>query len=125
MKENRPALVQYIVDLNFLNAFLLAASLFPKFWKHFGVITPSPTLSNVIFRIFEALILISISYGLLKLKKWGYWLMIAYNLVFLSMSVIFLFMPAKQSLYYPGVIISILGLSLIFSAKRYFIKESL
>ncbi|SHO51793.1 hypothetical protein SAMN02745217_03341 [Anaerocolumna xylanovorans DSM 12503] len=125
MKKNRPVLVQYIADLNFLNAFLLIVSLFPNFTKRFGVITPEPTLFNVSYRIFATLILITISYGLLRLKKWGYWLMIAYNMFFLSMSVILLFKLTKQSIYSPGFIISILGLSLTLSAKRYFMKENM
>ena len=122
MKEKRPALVSYIVDLNFLNAFLLIISLFPKFTKLIGIITPTPTFFNVITRVLSILMLLIISYGLLRLKRWGYLLMIAYNMFFLIISIVSLSNPTWQSSYNSSFIISILGLMLSFSATRYFIK---
>jgi uncharacterized membrane protein (DUF2068 family) len=124
MKKNRPVLVTYIVDLNFLNSFLLIVSLFPKLTQRFGIAVPALTFSNVTVRIFIILILLTISYGLLKLKRWGYWLMIAYNLFFLLISIVSLFKFTGQAFYSPGLLISILGLSLTFSAARYFTKEN-
>lgn len=122
MKADRPALVQYIADLNFLNIFLLIISLFPKLTKHLGIISPAPSLLNVFFRFLVILALIIISYGLLKLKQWGYWLMLGYNLFFLAVSIVSLSEHVSLSFYSPGFIISILGLSLTFSAKRYFME---
>ncbi|MDF2942747.1 MAG: hypothetical protein K0S01_1605 [Herbinix sp.] len=123
MKEKRPVLVSYIVDLNYLTVFLLVATLFPKITKRFGVITPN--FSNVTIRVFIIIILLIISYGLLRLKRWGYLLMVAYNMVFLILAIISLLNNSGQSFYFPGYIIPpILGLSLTFSAKRYFIKEN-
>jgi uncharacterized membrane protein (DUF2068 family) len=85
---------------------------------------PTPTFSGVTIRVLVILILLTISYGLLRLKRWGYWLMIVYNMFFLIVSIIFLLKLTGQSFYNPGYIVSILGLSLTFSAKRYFIKEN-
>lgn len=123
MKEKRPILVSYIVDLNFLNGILLILSLFPKLTKQFGIITPTPTFFNVTIKVFVILILLIISYGLLRLKRWGYWLMITYNMFFLVVSIIFSLGLTGQSVYNPSYIGPILGLILTFSAKRYYIKE--
>ncbi len=123
MKAKRPALVSYIADLNFLNAFLLLASLFPALVRKIGVIVPSLTVFNVIVRLFVIVSLLVISYGLLSLKRWGYQLMIAYNMLFLVISIISLFQLTKHPFFYnPGFIVSVLGLSLSFSAQRYFKK---
>ncbi|MBU3154392.1 hypothetical protein [Clostridium estertheticum] len=124
MKEKRPVLVTYIVDLNFLNVFLLIISSFPKFTKQFGIVTETPTFFNVAIKALLFLILLTISYGLLRLKKWSYWMMITYNMFFLILSIIYLLKLTGPSSYNQGCISSILGLTLIFSAKRYFIKSS-
>lgn len=126
MKEDRPVLVTYIADLNFLNAFLLIVSLivslFPEFMRQYGVITPEPAFFSVLTRIFAIVTLLIISYGLLRLKKWGYRLMVAYNMFYLAVSVINLIRFTERSLNFSGLIVSVLGLSLILPAKRYFIK---
>jgi len=124
VKEKRPVLVSYIVDLNFLSVLLLIISLFPKFTKQFGIITATSTFYNVTIKILVILILLTISYGLLRLKRWGYWLMITYNMFFLVVSIFSLLKLTEQSFYNPGFILSILGLTLTLSAKRYFIKET-
>ena len=126
-KEKRPALVSFIADLNFLNAFLLIVSLFPipNFAERFGIyFKPSPTFSEGVIRLLVAIILLIIAYGLLRLKSWGFWSMIAYNCFFLVISMIFLLKLTNQSFYNPGYIASIIGLTLTFSAKRYFVKQN-
>ncbi|APC42038.1 hypothetical protein [Clostridium estertheticum] len=60
MNEKRPILVTYITDLNFLNVFLLIMSLFPRFTKQFGIVTATPTFSNVTIKAFFLLILLTI-----------------------------------------------------------------
>jgi uncharacterized membrane protein YozB (DUF420 family) len=122
MKESRPILVSYIADLNLLNALLLLISLFPKLTKGLGFHMPISTVFNVIYRVFVIATLIIISYGLLRLRRWGYWLMFAYNLIFLIVSMITIILSGGQSFQYPGLIVSMIGLSLILSAKRYFIN---
>jgi len=124
MKQKRPVLVSFITDLNFLNVLLIIDSLFHMNTNQFGIITPAPTFFNVTTKVLVILILLTVSYGLLRLKRWGYWLMITYNIFFLVISIIFLLKLTKQSFYNPGFIISILGLTLTLSAKRYFIKEN-
>ena len=126
-KEKRPALVSFIADLNFLNVFLLIVSLFPipNFAERFGIyFNPAPTFSEGVIRLLVAIILLIIAYGLLRLKSWGFWLMIAYNCFFLVISMIFLLKLTNQSFYNPGYIASIIGLTLTLPAKRYFVKQS-
>jgi hypothetical protein len=122
MKDKRPALVSYIVDLNFLFILLSIASFFPRVLNRFGIITPTPTISNVIYRISVIIILLLISYGLLRLKRWGYWLMISYNVISLIAPIILLL--TKQSVNYINYVGAIFGLSLILSARRYFFKDN-
>ena len=124
MKEKRPILVTYISDLNFLNAFILLVSLFPTFLKRFGIIMVNTTSSNVPIRVFIIVILLTISYGLLRLKRWGYLLMIAYNMILLILSIISILKLSEKSVYSPVFIVPIIGLALTFSAKRYFMKEN-
>jgi len=123
MKE-RPMLVTFISDLNFLNVFLLIISFFPEFTKRFGLIMLTPTFFGNSIKVLVIFILLIISYGLLKLKNWGYWLMIAYNMFFLLTSILAALKVTGQSFYNLGYIPSILGLILTFPAKRYFIKET-
>ncbi|GAA0180931.1 hypothetical protein SH2C18_35410 [Clostridium sediminicola] len=125
MKVERPILITYIVDLNFLNVFLLIASFFPKSLEQFGFYyTPITSLTEVISKILMIISLLIISYGLLKLKKWGYMLMVAYNLFFLVLSMVFMLKQFGESFNMPGFITSILGLMITFPSKRYFIKNN-
>lgn len=83
--KKRPTLVSFIADLNFLNAFLLIVSLFPipNFAERFGIyFSQPPTFSEGVIRLLVAIMLLIIFYGLLRLKRWGFWLMIAYNYFF-------------------------------------------
>ena len=127
MKVKRPGLVTFIVDLNFLNVFLLIVSFFPKpkFTEKFGFyFYLTPSFSEGVIIILMIISLLIISYGLLKLKKWGYLLMIGYNLFFLILSMIFMLNQLGQLYNMLGFITSILGLMITFPSKRYFIKEN-
>ena len=126
MRLKRPALVIFIVDLNLLNAFLMIISFFPKpkFTEQFGIyFSNTPIFSEGVIRILMVISLLIISYGLLKLKRWGYWLMIVYNLFFLVVSMISLLKQNGQAYNTPSYITSLLGLIITFPSKRYFIKE--
>ena len=127
MKAKRPVLVTFIVDLNCLNAFLLLMSFFPKpkFTEKFGVYyNQAPNFQQGLINIVMIISLLIITYGLLKLKRWGYWLMIAYNLFFLVVAMIFVLSQNGQEYNVPGYIQALLGLIITFPAKRYFVKES-
>jgi len=127
MKLKRPILVTFIGDLNLLGAFLIIVSFFPvpKFIEQFGVlIIPISDLLDATIRILSVLAMLIISYGYFRLKKWGYGLMITYNLFFLVLSMIFIALKIKNSYNIQGIIESLVGLIITFPSKRYFIKEN-
>ena len=124
MREKRPMLITFIGDLNFLNAFLMIVSLFPKFTERFGIYSiPTPTFSDSIIRVLMVIILLILSYGFLRLKRWGFWLMITYDIFFLVLPIIFLLKQNGQSYYAQGLIPSALGLIITLPAKQYFAKK--
>lgn len=127
MKLKRPILLIFIGDLNLLGAFLIIISLFslPKFIEQFGVfVIPISDLLDVIIRILSVLVMLIISYGYFRIRKWGYGLMITYNLFFLVLSMIFIAFKIKNFYNTQGIIQSLMGLIITFPSKRYFIKES-
>ncbi|MBZ9686303.1 hypothetical protein G9F72_008165 [Clostridium estertheticum] len=124
MSEKRPVLITYVRDLNFLNAFLLIVSLFPKFTERFGIYSiPTLTFSDGIIRVLMVIILLIISYGFLRLKRWGFWLMITYDIFFLVLPIILLLKQNGQSYYAQGLIPSVLGLLIALPTKQYFTKK--
>lgn len=127
MKIKRPILVTVIGDLNLLGAFLIIISFFPlpKFIEQFGVLViPISDLLDATIRILSFLVMLIISYGYFRIKKWGYGLMITYNLFFLALSMIFIAFKIKNSYNTQGIIQSLIGLIITFPSKRYFIKEN-
>ena len=93
MKLKRPVLITFIGDLNLLGAFLIIISFFPipNFIEQYGVsVIPIVDLLDATIRILSVLAMLIISYGYFRLKKWGYGLMITYNLFFLVLSMIFI-----------------------------------
>ena len=125
MKVKNPALVTVIGDLNILSAFITIASFFPitKFTEQFGFsFIPIHSITEGIIRMIEVISLLIITYGFLRLKKWGYWLMITYYLFFLIMSTVSILSHNKQfTLFF---IPSLLALNITFPSKRYFIEEN-
>ncbi|NRT77853.1 hypothetical protein [Clostridium beijerinckii] len=127
MKLKRPALVTFIAYLNLLGAFFIIISFFPiqKLIEKFGIlIIPISDSLDAVIRISSALVMLIISYGYFRLKKWGYGLMITYNLFFLVLSMIFIALKIKNSYNTQGIIQSLVGLIITFPSKRYFIKEN-
>lgn len=126
MKSKNPMLVTVIGDLNILSAFFIIASFFPapRFIAQFGFsFIPIHSISEGIIRILEVISLLVITYGFLRLKKWGYWLMVTYNLFFLIVSIVSILSYNKQ--FAPFFIPSLLALNITFPSKRYFIEEKI
>ena len=127
MKLKRPVVVTFIGDLNLLGAFLIIISFFPipKFIEQYGVsIIPISDLLDATIRILSVLAMLIISYGYFRLKKWGYGLMLTYNLFFLVLSMVFIALKIKNTYNTQGIIQSLVGLIITFPSKRYFTKES-
>ena len=81
MSKDRPFIITFIGDGCILSAFLSILSLFTD-------IKPLPNYLNIplsddIFQILSAIIFLIVSYGYLRLKRWGYWLLVSVNLYFL------------------------------------------
>lgn len=127
MKLKRPMLVTFIGDLNLLGAFLIILPFFPvsKFIEQFGVfVIPIVDLLDAAIRILSVVAMLIISYGYFRLKKWGYGLMITYNLFFLVLAMIFIALKIKNPYTTQGIIESLIRLIITFPSKRYFIKEN-
>lgn len=127
MKLKRPMLVTFIGDLNLLGAFLIILPFFPvsKFIEQFGVfVIPIVDLLDATIRILSVVAMLIISYGYFRLKKWGYGLMITYNLFFLVLAMIFIALKIKNPYTTQGIIESLIRLIITFPSKRYFIKEN-
>ena len=82
MSKDRPFIITFIGDGCILSAFLSILSLFTG-------IEPLPNylnipLSNYILQILIAIIFLTVSFGYLRIKRWGYWLMLSVNLYFLA-----------------------------------------
>lgn len=125
MSENRPFIITFIGDLNFLGALLsIMVFLFPSFFEEFGLYNiPVSNFSEYIMKILPAIILLISSYGYLKLKKWGYWLMVMYNMFFLILNIISI-IQNKQLLASHNIITIFIQLIFILPTRKYFSKES-
>jgi hypothetical protein len=125
MNVKRPMLVTVIGDLNLIYALFVIASLFstPKFIEQLGFsFIPVANLLDGTIRILTVIVLLIITYGFLTLKRWGYWTMIGFNLLFLVVSMITL-LTHNRGLYImqgQGFIQSLLGLIITSRSERYF-----
>ncbi len=109
MKNKRPVLVTFIADLNILNCILLLICLFPDFAKHLRIIARNPDLIDSVISILMIIVLSVTTYGLLKLRKWGYWLMVAYNMFFLIISILLVLRIIELEHIYQNLIPSYSG----------------
>ncbi|MGY0371972.1 hypothetical protein [Clostridium sp. JNZ J1-5] len=129
MIEKRPFIITFIGDGCILGASFLVLSLFPKFSERFGIYFESlpnylkiPGLSENIMRALIAIILLIISYGYLKLKKWGYWLMVSINLFSLAIWIIS-YQQNKAHFITRNPISIIIVLLFILPTIKYFSKN--
>ncbi len=122
MNENRPIIVTVIADLTILAAmFSIGATIFPGYFEKLGFhINPMPIFSSSVTNILLSLVLITAAVGLLRLKKWGFWLMIIYNIFFMLLDVIWCLQLGKVPIT-SGMIISFLILSNIIHYKERFV----
>jgi len=126
MRVKRPLLVTFIGDLNLISIFFIVASFFPthQFIEQYGFsFIPIPNLLDGVIRILSVISLLVISYGFFKLKKYGYYLMISYNLFFLALSMFCMVTRNQQLNLGSEFIPSLIALIITFPSKRYFIKE--
>ena len=113
MSKDRPFIITFIGDGYILSAFLLILSLFTDY------IEPLPNylrvpLSDKILNALIIIILLIASYEYLKLKRWGYWLVVSVELYYLVGWIIS---------YKQIPIINIIGLIFILPTIKYFGKD--
>lgn len=122
MSEKRPLLVTFMGDLTILSALVSATTLFPKFFQKLGIhIEPIPPFTGIITRILIIVFLLITSYGYLKLKIWGYWLMIFNRIFFLLVP--FIYYKLSGQLFGQNSLLEIIELIFILQTKDYFSKK--
>jgi hypothetical protein len=121
MNKKRPVIITIIGDISILAALLsIGVSAFPDFFERLGFqLTSLPVYSNRVMHILLSIILIIASVGLLKLKRWGYWLMVIYNTFFLLVNVIWC-LQNKQFPFSLSIIFTVIILVDILSYRKYF-----
>lgn len=124
MKKDRPFIITFIGDMNFLGALLsIMVLLFPNFFEEFGLYNiPVSGFEEGIIKILLTIILLIISYGYLKLKSWGYWLMVIYNMFFLIIYAISI-IQNKQLLGSNNIIAIFIELIFILPTRKYFSEK--
>lgn len=123
VSSERPMIVTFIGDMNILGAVFLIISLFPSFMNKLEIyFEVYPIYSDRIVRILFSIVLLVISYGYLKLKAWGYRLMVISNILSLAVA-IFLYQKG-QHMYSAGLIPTFFSLIFILPTREYFMKKS-
>jgi uncharacterized membrane protein (DUF2068 family) len=125
MNKNRPFIITFIGDINVLIALVSIALLFPSFLEHLGFsIIPLPIFLYGIMHLLLPIILLIASYGFLKLKRWGYWLMIIYDIFFLIVYIIW-YLQNKQLFLFTNFMMTFIELIFILPTKKYFYQENI
>ena len=125
MSEKRPAIIILIGYIGVLGALLSMVSLLPKFLQPFGshfTVILLPIFSNDIVQVLLTIILLISSYGYLKLKIWGYWLMVI-NIIFFLVVNIISFQQSDQLFLCQNLITTVIELVFIVPTRRYFVKK--
>lgn len=78
-----------------------------------------PYLPEIAVRIFIALFSIIMAYGYLNLKKWGYWTMVIYSIIFLAVSIHQVNLYHSQP-FIGNIIFSIIVILYTFVKRRNF-----
>lgn len=125
MTEKRPSGITLIGYFYIFGAFVILITLFTNPIEQFGIAARFgvPYVSENIMRVFVAIIFLIMAYGYLKLKKWGYCLMLIYTIYFFIVSII-LSQQYNQQPFYGNVIWSIIVLFYTLSKRKYFNKEN-
>lgn len=130
MTKNRPFIITFLGDLSVLSALLFVI---PIFTKHYGYfMSPLPYFSkitSIVLPISLSILVLIASIGFLRLKKWGYWLLVSYNAFFLIMYIIWSIQVWNISIQnemvalYTCIITRVILLIFIVPTKNYFYKK--
>ncbi|ACL74577.1 hypothetical protein [Ruminiclostridium cellulolyticum] len=122
MTEKRPIIITIIGDLSILAAMLsIGVTIFPDYFSKLGFHHNTlPIYSNSVMNILLSFVLITAAAGYLNLKKWGYWLMIIYNIFLMLVNVIWR-LQNKQIPFTTGIIVLSIVLMNTIRYRKYFI----
>lgn len=121
MNKNRPLIITFFGYISLLAALLGIVALIPGFLERFNfTVIQLPIFINSITRALLSLILLIASYGFLKLKRWGYWLMIIYDFFLVA----YIAFYNKHLIASTNVIITIIQLIFILPTKKYFYESN-
>lgn len=131
MSEKRPYIVTFIADWCIISAFLrLLLALFPKLIEQIGVYSAPlpnylkiPVLSEDIMKVLISIIFLIAAFGFLRLKRWGYWLMVSINIYLLAGWAISYQQNKLQSAYTNPISV-IIGLIFIIPTIKYFSRRT-
>jgi len=123
MNEKRPLIITFIGDISFLIALLsIIIAVLQNFSVKFGFhIVPFPIFSEGIMKILLPITFLIASIGFLRLKRWGYWLMIIYNTFFLLV-IIFWWLQNEQIFISMSFVSTVIALIFIIPTRKYFIN---
>ncbi|WPC41176.1 hypothetical protein [Clostridium sp. JS66] len=120
MDKSRPLGMTIIGYCCIFNAIVRMLMPFNTVMELFGL----QSVPENVVKILVSITIFIIAYGYLSLKKWSYWLMIAYNVYFLTVNILAYQQYQKQQ-FCVSVIFSIIALSYILMKKRCFYNRSL
>lgn len=124
MNEKRPYIVTFIGDISLLAAVLsILVILFPDILGKYGFgMVPIPIFSEGVMSILLSIILLMASLGFLRMKKWGYWLIVIYYTFFLVVNIIW-FLQNKQPNLSTNFVFMAIELIFIIPTRNYFYKK--
>ncbi len=124
MDEKRPLGVTLVGYFYIFGSILLMITLFSNATEQYGISVRFglPNVPENIMKVLVSISSLTMAYGYLKLRKWGYWFMLIYTMYFLVVS-INLSQQYNQQLFYGNVIWSIIVLIYTLSKSRYFNKK--
>ncbi|SCW87665.1 hypothetical protein SAMN04487970_10992 [Paenibacillus tianmuensis] len=78
-----------------------------------------PNVPEHLARILVGVVSLVMAYGYLRLKRWGYWLMVSYSIYFLTVSG-YLFVLYKDQPFLGNVIWSLIVIAYSYSKRSHF-----
>lgn len=122
MKKERPIGVTLIGCFYLFGAVILLLSLGVKQNFEFNIRFGVPNIPEIIVRLSLVTLSLVMTYGYLKLEKWGYWLMILYSIAFLVISINQVSVYNSQP-FIGNAIFSIIVIVYTFTIRKYFAKK--
>jgi hypothetical protein len=121
MREKRPLGITLIGYFYIFGAIVLIIILIANTPQQYGIAVRFglPNVPESVMRVLVTVISLILAFGYLKLKKWGFWLMMTYTIYFLGIN-LYLSQQYKEQLFYGNVIWSFVVLTYTLRHRKYF-----